>query len=236
MMDFNVDVGEGFDNEKAILPFVSSCNIACGSHAGNQLIMRSVINLAKKHKIRIGAHPAFEDRINFGRLVLDIALPVLKNSIRNQIKLLIDIAKDEGTVVEYIKPHGALYHKVCNDTDYAELMTVLISEDFKGLSLMGLPNCVASNLCHEKGIEYLSEGFADRTYEVDGNLRLRNLEGSVLINNEAVLNQVIEIKNSKVTTYNGEEISLTVNSICFHGDHEGSVERIKFVVNRINEL
>jgi 5-oxoprolinase (ATP-hydrolysing) subunit A len=236
MMDFNVDVGEGFDNENAILPFVSSCNIACGSHAGNELIMRSVINLAKKYEIRIGAHPAFEDRTNFGRLVLDTTLPVLKNSIRSQIKLLIDIAKDEGAVVEYIKPHGALYHKVCNDTDYAELMTVLIAEDFKGLSLMGLPNCIASNLCREKGIEYLSEGFADRTYEVDGNLRLRNLEGSVLINDEEVLNQVIEIKNSKVTTYNGEKISLVVNSICFHGDHEGSAERIKFVVNRINEL
>lgn len=235
-MDFNVDVGEGFNNESDILPFVSSCNIACGSHAGNESIMRLVINLAKKHKIRIGAHPAFEDRTNFGRLVLDTALPALKNSIRNQIKLLIDIAKDEGAVVEYIKPHGALYHKVCNDTDYAELITVLISEDFRGLPLMGLPNCVASNLCNEKGIEYLSEGFADRTYERDGNLRLRNLEGSVLINNEAVLNQVLEIKNSKVTTYNGEEISLKVNSICFHGDHEGSVERIKFVVNRINEL
>lgn len=235
-MDINVDTGEGFNNEAKLIPLVSSCNIACGGHAGDVDSIRKVVLLAKKNKVRIGAHPSYMDPDNFGRIALSVDIDQLFKDVFLQVFTVVNVAKDCGANVDYIKPHGALYHQVCNNFEFADKMLDLISKNFPELKLMGLPNCISERLALERGVGYIREGFADRVYEKDGNLRKRNLENSVFTNKEDLLNQFVKIsKKQPVITATGEELVLDVDSICFHGDHDGAIDNLKFVVDSIQE-
>ena len=229
-VDINVDVGEGFGNELNIVPFVSSINLACGGHAGDELTIQSVLELAKKYRVRVGAHPGFEDRDNFGRVPLDISTDELRESIKKQMDLIQFLAHQNGVSLSYIKPHGALYHMVCNVEKYALLLTEFAQE---GLGLMGLPKSVLENVCMEQGINFIAEGFADRVYETDGNLRKRGLRGSVHSSFDELMAQVINLCNNKVSVFSNDLIELKVDSICFHGDHNNSEELIQKVVAKL---
>ena len=232
-IDINVDLGEGFGIEPFIFPFISSANVACGGHAGNALIMQDVISLAREYNVRIGAHPGFEDKENFGRLVLDIPMTKLKKSVTNQIQSLVLLSKLNMVEVSYVKAHGALYHLVCNDDKYAKMMLEIIKLNFPFLKIMGLPNCVLKDLSENNNIGYIAEGFADRVYEDDGSLRDRKLDGSVLKETIKSVEQVLNLVQNKVNTYSGNIIELKVNSICFHGDQ---VESVKLIKSSIQEL
>ena len=231
-IDINVDVGEGVGNELEIIPYVSSVNIACGGHAGNESTIKSVLKLAKKHNVRIGAHPSFEDCVNFGRIPLQISISELRHSLSNQMNLIQHLAIENGTCLSYIKPHGALYHLACTDEKYARLLTEFAKD---GLSLMGLPNSFLENVCQEQDVGFIPEGFADRVYEVDGNLRKRTLEGSVHNNYDAIMIQVTNLCSNKVTVFSNEVIELNVDSICFHGDHKEAEKIIQKVVKELNK-
>lgn len=232
-IDINVDAGEGFGIEPFILPFISSVNVACGGHAGNKLIMQDVISIAKEYNVRIGAHPGFEDKENFGRLVLDIPMTRLKKSVTNQIQSLVSVSKLNMVEVSYVKAHGALYHLVCKDDKYARMMLEIIKINFPHLKIMGSPNCVLKDLSENNNIGYIAEGFADRVYEDDGSLRDRKLDGSVLKETIKSVEQVLNLVQNKVNTYSGNIIELKVNSICFHGDQ---VEAVKLIKSSIQEL
>ena len=232
-IDINVDAGEGFGIEPFILPFISSVNVACGGHAGNKLIMQDVISMAKEYNVRIGAHPGFEDKENFGRLVLDIPMTRLKKSVTNQIQSLVSVSKLNMVEVSYVKAHGALYHLVCNDDKYARMILEIIKLNFPHLKIMGLPNCVLKDLSENSNIGYIAEGFADRVYEDDGSLRDRKLDGSVLKETIQSVEQVLNLVQNKVNTYSGNIIELKVNSICFHGDQ---VDAVKSIKSSIQEL
>ena len=122
-IDINCDLGEEIGNEAQLMPFLSSCNIACGGHAGNDEIIREVIKLAKEHKVRVGAHPSFPDRKNFGRKEMEISEPDLKNSLIEQIGLVKKECLDNGILMNHIKPHGALYN-LCNIDEFYARMVV----------------------------------------------------------------------------------------------------------------
>lgn len=229
-VDINVDVGEGFGNELNIVPFVSSINLACGGHAGDELTIQSVLELAKKYRVRVGAHPGFEDRDNFGRVPLDISTDELRESIKKQMDLIQLLAHQNGVSLSYIKPHGALYHMVNNVKKYALLLTEFAHE---GIGLMGLPKSVLENVCMEQGINFIAEGFADRVYETDGNLRKRGLKGSIHSSFDKLMAQVINLCNNKVSVFSNDLIELKVDSICFHGDHNNSEELIQKVVAKL---
>ena len=139
-IDINVDLGEGFNNESSIMPFISSVNVACGGHAGSMDLMLRCVDLALGNNVRIGAHPGFEDRTNFGRENLDIPLNELRRIIFKQIDLLKVICESKNATLSYIKAHGALYHLVCNELDYAIMILDLIKSYFPGVSIMGMPN------------------------------------------------------------------------------------------------
>ena len=226
-IDINVDVGEGVGNELEIIPYVSSINIACGGHAGDASTIESVLQIAKKHNVRIGAHPGFEDRVNFGRVSLDISIDELRESLMKQMDLIKLLAHQNGVSLSYIKPHGALYHMVCEVEKYASLL-VEFAQD--GLSLMGQPKSVLENVCREHGVGFIAEGFADRVYEADGNLRKRSLAGSIHASFDSVMPQVINLCNHKAGVFDKGLIDLEVDSICFHGDHKSSGELIQKVV------
>ena len=229
-IDINVDVGEGVGNELEIIPYVSSINIACGGHAGDASSIESVLQIAKKHNVRIGAHPGFEDRVNFGRVPLKISVPELRESLNKQMHLIQNLAVENGVTLSYIKPHGALYHLVCSDEKYARLLLEFLRE---GMGLMGLPNSVLESVCREQGIEFIPEGFADRVYEANGNLRKRTLEGSVHSSFDNIMRQVVELCNNKVSVFSNEVVELNVDSICFHGDHKHSDNIIQKVVEEL---
>ena len=232
-IDINVDLGEGFNNECFIMPFISSCNVACGGHAGDFETMKKTLFLAKSHNVRVGAHPGFPDKGNFGRQVMNLSFGQLTESIFEQINSLQNIGQEIGVEIEYIKPHGALYHKVCSDVSYSNWFLKFIKENFPNLKIMGLPNCLLQELCSANNLSYIKEGFADRVYEDDGNLRSRNLPASNHEESVLIIEQIVDLINGKVNTYGGETICFQVDSICFHGDHPGSADRISFVVNKL---
>ena len=235
-IDINVDVGEGFGIESRILPFISSVNIACGGHAGNQSIMQEVVVLAKKFNVRIGAHPSFEDKLNFGRLVLNVPKSTLEKSIVKQVQSLVLIAKSKRLEVDYVKAHGALYHLICNDAKYGQMMLDVINFHFPSLKIMGLSNCMLRKLAKKNNIGYIAEGFADRVYEDDGNLRDRKLEGSVWKETNQLISQVLNLVDNTVRTYSGSKIKLDIDSICFHGDHADAVKLIKASFNKLKAI
>ncbi|MAS51827.1 MAG: lactam utilization protein LamB [Flavobacteriales bacterium] len=232
-IDINVDVGEGVGNELEIIPYVSSINVACGGHAGDASTVESVLQIAKKHNVRIGAHPGFEDRVNFGRIPLKISIHELRVSLIKQMNLIQYLAIENGVFLSYIKPHGALYHLACTDEKYARLLTEFAQE---GVSLMGLPKSVLEYVCKEQGIGFISEGFADRVYEADGNLRKRTLEGSVHHSYDAIMNQVINLCSNQVSVFSNEVVELDVDSICFHGDHAEAEKIIQKMVAKLKGL
>jgi len=229
-IDINVDVGEGVGNELEIIPYVSSINIACGGHAGDALTVDSVLQIAKKHNVRIGAHPGFEDRVNFGRFPLKISFSELRESLNKQMNLIQQLSIENGVTLSYIKPHGALYHLACSDERYARLLLEFLWED---MGVMGLSKSVLEYVCKEQGVGFISEGFADRVYEADGNLRKRTLEGSVHSSFDDIMKQVIELCNNKVSVFSNEVVELHVDSICFHGDHKHSENIIQKVVEEL---
>jgi UPF0271 protein len=229
-IDINVDVGEGFENELRIIPYVSSINVACGGHAGDERTIRSVLKLAKKYSLRVGAHPGFEDRLNFGRVPLNIPFNELRESLAKQMNLIKFIAYQNEVTLSYIKPHGSLYHLACTNENYALLLTELVQDD---IGLMGLPNSILEKVCKEKGIKFIPEGFADRVYQSDGSLRKRSLDGSIHSLFKDVMNQVIELCNNQVSVFSNEVIDLKVDSICFHGDHKYADQLIHKVVTEL---
>ncbi len=231
-IDFNVDVGEGFGNEAKIIPLVSSVNIACGAHAGNKDMMRNVLRLSKSNNIRVGAHPSFPDKINFGRIPLGIPIKELRISLISQLDLLKEVALEENVEINYIKPHGALYHLACYDKEYAKLLIDLAGEEFQ---IMGLPNSYLHNQCKSMRIDFISEGFSDRVYESDGSLRKRSLSNSVISERLKIFKQVLGLCRGEVVSCAGDNVPLNIDSVCFHSDHLRADEIIKGIVGEIRK-
>ncbi len=228
-IDLNVDLGEGFDNENLILPHISSCNIACGGHAGSTEEIARVIDLAKQHKVAIGAHPSYPDRANFGRVKKDISLAGLRQSLFKQIQLVHSIAQEKGTKITHVKPHGALYHETSTTSEIANLLIEVVLSIDKSIAIVGFPNGKLELQAKGK-LRFIAEAFADRRYTNTGQLTPRNQDNAVLFNNEDVAKQVIEIvKNHRVKTSSEEFIECNAQTICFHGDHKGAEKRIAFV-------
>lgn len=234
LVDFNMDLAEGAGVEKAVIPFINRANISCGAHAGSVELIEEAVLLAKEHSVLIGAHPGYPDRLNFGRVAMDLDEQTLKATLIQQLDRLQSISKKHSYPISYIKPHGALYHKFCFDEDCAQLFVRLIQSRYPDLALMGLPNCKAETVCNENGVSFLSEGFADRAYNADGSLVARSKEGALLESNEEIWKQVESILFKQEVEYAPHAfMPLKVDSICFHGDHLGVVDHLKFIMKKL---
>lgn len=235
-IDINADLGEGFLFDEELMQRISSCNIACGGHAGNENSMRATIRLALKHGVTIGAHPSYPDSDFFGRRELEIAPELLKSSLRQQIYTLINIAREEGAVVRYIKPHGALYNKAAVDVATANLLVDVVKEIEPSVALMGLPNSIVATVATKNYIWFLNEGFADRKYQNDGTLVSRNQTKAVIENSEDVWNQIkMMIENQEVLSIDKKITSVKTDSICFHGDTPKAVELLSYVCEKLDK-
>ncbi len=223
-IDLNADLGEHPETnlDALIMPFLSSCNIACGGHIGNKDSVKSTIKLAKEHSVRVGAHPSFPDKENFGRKVIKINDQELKGSLEEQIYLVKVHAEKVGLRLNHIKPHGALYNLASVDQHTSTLIGEVIKEIDDSLKLYGLAHSVMARTAHSMVIQFVAEAFADRKYLVNKTLMPRNKEGAVLIHEEEVINQANELVFNK-RAFAEQWIEINAQSICLHSDTEGSV-------------
>ena len=225
LCDLNCDMGEGIGNEEAIMPFISSANIACGYHAGDDVTMEKTILLAKKYGVAIGAHPSFFDRENFGRTEMNLSLTEIYELVQKQIKILRSLAAKHDMIVTHVKPHGALYNMSAKNSIIARSIAQAVKDYDSNLIFFGLSGSHSIKEAQSIGLETRSEVFADRTYQDDGSLTPRTHPNALLKNTTEAVEQVLQMIHKKtVTTISGKEISVTAETICIHGDGEHAAQ------------
>lgn len=223
-IDLNADLGEGSGGEGDLMALVSSCNIACGGHAGDAGSMAQALRLAKAAGVHAGAHPSFPDRANFGRAPSDLTGPALARELLRQICALKAIAARLGVPLTHVKPHGALYNMAAGDTSLARIVASAAGASLPGAALVGPPNSALDDEAARAGLAFLAEGFADRAYEADGRLRAREEPGAVLTSPDAQALQALDMAGRHcVTAHDGAELDLPVETICIHGDTPGAL-------------
>ena len=222
-IDVNADVGEGCGQDAALIPLISSANIACGYHAGDADSMREAVAFARDHGVAVGAHPSFPDRENFGRREMQLSPADLHASIVAQVQALAAIAASEGTRLRHVKPHGALYNMAARDENLAETVARAVQTVDPALLLVGLAGSILLMIAERVGLRSVSEVFADRAYLPDGSLLPRDRPGSVIHNAAAVAVRAVEMaRGGTVVAVDGSSISVRADTICIHGDTPGA--------------
>ena len=232
-IDINCDMGEGLNNEELFMPYITSCNIACGGHAGNEKTMRRVVALALKHDVNIGAHPSYPDTENFGRKSIDISPTDLIQSIKNQVKSLQRIVEEEGGILHHIKPHGALYNEVAEDMDLANTFFDAISDYKNTCELYLLSNSFAAVLARQKGFIVREEAYADRSYNNDLSLVSRIKDNAVLTDANEVLEHATRMLNNQVKTIDGHIVSIKSDTFCVHSDTKNAESLVKILYEQL---
>jgi UPF0271 protein len=227
-VDINSDVGEGIGNESQLMPHISSCNIACGGHAGNEETMKSAVQLAKHYKVKIGAHPSFPDKENFGRKVMEMPCVVLYKSIKEQVEDLMSILKEEHLALHHVKPHGALYNLAVTDEKVANV----IVEVMKSLGLLiklYVPfGSKIADIAIENNVPITYEAFADRNYNADLTLVSRQEKEALIEDEDVMFEHVFRMyTHGKVKVISGQEIPIKADTFCIHGDSPNAVNMIK---------
>jgi len=229
-IDINADVGEGIGNEAILMPYLSSCNIACGGHTGDNTTMNDVVRLAIQHNVKVGAHPSFPDQENFGRQIMTINNVDLFDSVMSQTIALNNIAKQHGIALNHIKPHGALYNLAAKDETIAKHIVNVISSFSYKIKLYAPYNSVIAKIAKSENIEVYYEGFADRNYNDDLSLVSRKKSDALITKKEDVFDHVYRIvKDRKVKTVNRVEVQLLADTICVHGDTKNAVDILKYL-------
>jgi UPF0271 protein len=217
-------MGEGIGNDESIMPFITSANISCGFHAGNGDIIRHTMALAIKHNVFIGAHPSFRDKENFGRREMDLGHDKLYAIVLEQLIKMDLIAKEKGTIIHHVKPHGALYNMAARIPEVAGTIVQAIKDFDEELILYGLSNSCLITEGKALGLKTASEVFADRTYQDDGSLTPRSEPNALIEDEEQCVRQVLQmIKKGTVTTISGNSIPIIADTICIHGDGKHAV-------------
>ncbi len=229
-IDLNCDMGEGVGNDEAIMPYISSANIACGYHAGDVETISKTLLLAKKFGVNIGAHPSFPDRENFGRIEMQLPLQKVYELVLLQIQFLLESANAIQTKLHHVKPHGALYNMAAKDAELAKTIAQAVHDAGESLILFGLSGSHLISQAKAMGIKTASEVFADRTYRDDGTLTPRSQPNALIENAEHAVQQALQmIKQGTVTTVSGKIIPIVAETICIHGDGEHAVEFAKVI-------
>ena len=227
-VDINADVGEGIGNESHLIPYVSSCNIACGGHAGNQKTMRKVVRLAKQNNVKIGAHPSFPDIANFGRKPMEMPCVALFTSLKNQIDDLRVILEAENAVLHHVKPHGALYNMAASDVRIATAVIEVMKSMALPIKLYVPYKSVIENLALQNNIPITYEAFADRNYNDDLTLVSRKEDNAMIYDADVLFEHVYRMVHlKKVKTISGKELPIKAETFCVHGDNLQAVTLIK---------
>ncbi|HET8547720.1 MAG TPA: 5-oxoprolinase subunit PxpA, partial [Bryobacteraceae bacterium] len=193
-IDINCDVGERDDvPEERILPFVTSANVACGGHAGDERTMERTLRLARRYGVMCGAHPGYPDAASFGREQLNMSAAALADTVFEQVARLARVAERIGIALTHVKPHGALYNTAARDAETARAVAEGVARWRRDVVLVGLAGGVMLEIWRDAGFAVAAEGFADRTYEADGTLRSRKLPGAVIEEPPAAAEQAVRL-------------------------------------------
>ncbi len=224
-IDLNADLGEGALTDGELLAIVSSCNVACGGHAGDAASMAATIAAAKANGVVVGAHPSYPDREGFGRRSSYINAGELGAPFEKQLSDLLVVAGESGVRIGHVKPHGALYNDAARDRGLAEVICSSISGLDPTLRLVGPPGSALEAAARQAGLAFIAEGFVDRAYRVDGSLVSRSEPGAVYGDPGRASRQAVEIATGRVVaTPDGHHVPLSVETLCIHGDTPGAVE------------
>lgn len=223
-VDLNCDMGESFGgytigNDEAILPYITSANIACGFHGGDAAVMKKTVRLAMEYGVAIGAHPGLPDLQGFGRRKMAISAEEAYDMVVYQIGALYGFVKSEGGILNHVKPHGALYNMAATDPALAEAIAEAVYKVDPLMVLYGLSSSELIKAGTRIGLKIANEVFADRTYQDDGTLTPRGLANSLMTDEDLTVAQSLRmVKEGLVTSVNGADIPIKAETICIHGD------------------
>ena len=231
-IDLNCDMGESYGvyrlgEDQAAMPLISSANVACGFHASDPDNMRKTVQLAKKHGVAIGAHPAYPDLVGFGRRQMALTSDEIEAVILYQLGALHGFCRAEGLSMQHVKAHGALYNKAEQDANTAMAIAKAIQKFDPKLIMVCMANSAMTKAAQEIGLPYAQEVFADRAYTSQGTLVSRKLPGAVVHDLKEVIARVVQmVEQQTVTTIDGVILPIQADTICVHGDTPGAVEMI----------
>ncbi|MDX1492248.1 MAG: 5-oxoprolinase subunit PxpA [Pseudohongiellaceae bacterium] len=238
-IDLNADLGEGGQYDEELLAIVSSANISCGAHAGSPEDITKAIIMAKNNNVRIGAHPSYPDRENFGRLPMTLSAQDLRKHLAQQLEFFLSLSATLGAKVHHIKPHGALYNQAARDPELAEQIIQIVKELAPSLSLVGLAGGQTIHRAKEQQLHTVEEMFADRAYHPDGSLLGRHEPGALIDDPERACAQVLSmLRTGSISAIDGSQIRLTASTVCIHGDSPRSLElarglKAKLIAQRV---
>jgi UPF0271 protein len=240
-IDLNCDMGElpeaiADGTQEALMPSITSVNVACGGHAGDAQTMKTTIEQALRWKLAIGAHPGYPDRANFGRLELKMPLDAIAGFVCAQVRALAEIATGCGVRLTHVKPHGALYNQAVNNRELAKAIAEGIARWGRDVVVVGLAGSPMLDVFREAGFAVAAEAFADRRYEPDGTLRSRKFDDALIRDPEEAGRQALSIVERGVAiAHDGTEVHVDAQTLCIHGDTPGAVKIAAAVARVLRE-
>jgi len=240
-IDINCDMGEipehiSDGTQESLMRSITSVNIACGGHAGDERMMKTTIEQALRWNLTIGAHPGYPDRENFGRVELDLPLDQIEETVFGQIRTLAEVAATYATAIVHVKPHGALYNQAVNKPALARAIANGVARFSKEVVLVGLAGSKMLNVFREAGFRVAAEAFADRRYEPDGTLRSRKFEDALIRDPKQAADQAVRIaKKQGVVASDGSTVKIEADTICIHGDTPGAPKIAEAVAAGLQE-
>lgn len=222
-IDLNADVGEGLASDAELIPLLTSANVACGAHAGDESSMLTAVEAARAAAVTVGAHPGHADREHFGRRRIDLTPAATVELVVSQVQRLQAIAGSAGLTVAYVKPHGALYHQLAVDRAMASAVTERIADECGDLAIVGPHGSEWLAAASESGLDPVAEGYADRAYLADGSLASRGRAGAILDQPADAARQAAALaRGEPVPTLDGARWSAPCRTLCVHGDTAGA--------------
>lgn len=226
-LDLSADLGEGAPDEPELWPLLDAANVACGGHTGDEASMTEAVRLARRHQVRLGAHPSYPDREHFGRRTLAMEPAALQSSLREQLLALYAIAARAGVPLLHVKPHGALYNDAHKDRDLAAIIIAALRDVDASLSLVAPDHSQMAAAARDAGTNVIREAFADRRYEPDGSLTPRAIPGATLTVEEAAAQARLLTLEGQVIARDGSRIPIPHDTLCVHSDLEGALARLR---------
>lgn len=229
-LDLNGDVGEGCGDDAALIPLLTSANVACGGHAGDDATMAAAVRHAARAGVAIGAHPGHADRANFGRVERPLTPAAVRRLVAEQLGALLAVVRQAGAVVAHVKPHGALYHQLARDAALADAFcdAVALLDRMRGdrggrcgrpLALFGPAGSALERAAVPAGLRFVAEAFADRGYRADGTLVPRGEPGALLADEAQAVAQVLSlVRAGTVRAVDGTSVAVRADTLCLHGD------------------
>lgn len=223
-IDVNCDLGEGCGNDAAIMPWITSANIACGAHAGDPQTIRETLRLCRAHGVAAGAHPGYDDREHFGRLERSLPHAELVALVRDQVALVDGMAREAGLCLRHVKPHGALYNQSARDLDTAMAVAEAVREYDPSLMLIGLSGSMSIRAAEACSLRTAHEVFAERGYAADGCLLQRAVPGAVLKPDAAIAQALGFVLRSEAALRDGGTLHRQADTLCLHGDRADAAD------------